>query len=79
MAKGSKWKRSSTDELWFYIPADKPTSVKPTKKILNAVKFGKGYRIYYDTKPFTPYKKAIKKVKTKKEAIAFMKAFMRKK
>jgi len=73
------WKKSG-DNLWFYKPGEKTGyhgESKPSAT-LNAVKWGTDYSVYYDKKPSTMLLKPIKVVSTKKKALAYMIAFMRK-
>lgn len=64
------WKKSKTDSLWFYKPADNPTPINPTKATLNAVKFGTDYDIYYSNRK-------IARVNNREEAIKYMRMIMR--
>lgn len=72
------WRKSKTDDLWYYKPREKPTPTNPAKMVINAVKTNKGYDIYVAKGGINISPTKIKSVRTKREALKYMRSYMRK-
>jgi hypothetical protein len=75
-----EWKKSASDDLWFYKVDDTETynwKTHPAKETLNAVKSGTSYDIYHTMGSLGNWKK-VKRVSNRQMALRCMKSYMRK-